>query len=343
MAQWRIFLAESNDLEPKGEITTQASGKSLQLALNRPGAFSCSVPLDTEYKDHLVPVKNCIVAMKDDEIVWSGPIWSRIISFNEDQISLSAVGWFEILTKRYLTETITHTTTNLGDIAFDLLDKANAQQDTWISEGINTNSEVRTVKYEQFQNIGEEILNLADIEAGYDISVHPSTRELNIRAWNDYEIKEDVLFGYNWGPKNVEQLTLTEDADSMANRIYVQGTNITAQADENPSQLDYNLFTEVISLTDVKDQDLLAAIANAEVAVKKNPKVIIEFIPLIDVDGSTPELFSEYEIGDKIFLNAKYKGVEIQEQAIRVFGANIEIDNNGNEKISSLQTTYQSA
>ena len=48
--------------------------------------------------------------------------------------------------------------------------------------------------------------------------------------------------------------------------------------------------------------------------------------------------FDDYDIGDIVYLTAKYGALNIERQAVRVFGVSIDIDNEGNEKIGEIKT-----
>ena len=97
---------------------------------------------------------------------------------------------------------------------------------------------------------------------------------------------------------------------------------------------------QVININEISDTNILGAIANAELALNAEPRVTINFDPKAEgSEVNVPSLFEDYNLGDKVYLTAKRDGAEILNQAIRVFGLTLTIDNNGNEKVSSLQTT----
>ena len=51
-----------------------------------------------------------------------------------------------------------------------------------------------------------------------------------------------------------------------------------------------------------------------------------------------PLFFEDYDIGDIVYLTVKYGCVEVERQAVRIFGTSIDIDMEGNERIGTIQT-----
>lgn len=348
-ALWQFFIAESENMTRIADISLECRDKSFSLSLNRPGSFSFTMPLFTEWKSYLNPAEHCIIAAKNHNVVWSGPIWTKTEDFAEQKISLGAVGWFQELHERFLTlQDYTYSTTNDGTIAFNLLGIANAQEvesvarPTHITAGTNTSQHDITKTFSRWQNIGEEITNLTQIEAGFDFVIDPVTREMNIHAWDDYVDNTEAIFGFNFGPKNVTGVTRDTNAEDMHNQYFITGQYGTAEAHDVTSIEQFGLKQEVINVTEIKDVNILGAVANAELEVNKNPRIIINFDPKAEgFVENVPRFFEDYNLGDKVYLTAKRDGAEIINQGIRIFGIQFDIDINGMEKVSQLQTTAQ--
>lgn len=98
--------------------------------------------------------------------------------------------------------------------------------------------------------------------------------------------------------------------------------------------------TTAISFTQVlTETQILAAFGNAELAVKSTPRVTYTFTPFPETDARVPNIFSDYYVGDKVYLTAKLGTLQITNQAIRIFGATLSIDENGNSSVTSLETS----
>lgn len=327
-------------MERIAEITHETRGKSLSLSLNRSGTFSGNLPLSSDWASDVLPMKNCVIVQKNDNIVFSGPLWQVTQNFNDSGIQFSSVGWLEILFKRIVKSQTIFNNIVGGDIALSLLADANSDQDTWINAGTNTDTQPRTITYEIGQNVGEEIQNLSEIESGFDFEVTPDTRELNIKRFDDFnDLTEDVAFGFNWGPKNLASFERIMDADAMQNQVIVQGDSVAYQADEDSYWDDYNMFTELISLTETNNANILQAIANAEVAVNKLPQTLINFTPKAEGLASLPSVLEDYTVGDKVKVVAE-RNNQVVSQPVRIFGLDINIDENGKEQVSSIKTVF---
>jgi len=350
--QWSFFLADSESLDYLADISNEIRAKQFSLALNQPGSFSFTIPFETEWKEYIVPREFSVIAKKDKTVVWSGPIWGITERWADAKLDVSCAGWFQFILDRFFTESdITKTNTNEGVIVYDLLEIANTQtingipRPTWVVEGTNTSDHSRTITFSRWQNIGEEIINMTNLEAGLDFDIDPVTRELNISEWDDYEDNEEAIFGFNWGPRNVRDVQRTIDSEAMGNEWFIIGTQSIAESYDEDSVDQYNLRQKVLNLNEVGDASILAAIANAEVTVNKEPRVTVDFEPLTEATANpaVPSLWTDYNLGDQVYLTARRHGKEINGQPIRIFGVNFTIDENGNEQVSSIQTSFQSA
>lgn len=340
-AKWEVLLANSSDMEIVADLTLEAKNKQLNLGLNQAGTFSCTVNTMSVFSDYFYPLKYCFVLKRNSTIVWSGPLWNISQDFASQQITLEGVGWLELFFHRYhIANRQTWTLIEAGTIIFDMLENMNTQQDTWIIPGTNSNTQERTVTIEPFENYGEHIKSLTEIENGLDFEIDPETRELNLYAADDFSIS-DVLFEFNTGKNNVANFNRTIDAAQMANEYYVRGHLATAEAIDDTSVNEFDqLLQQVINLTDVNDATLLGAIANAELAVNSYPRVLFSFTPLISQYGDS--FFSDYNIRDQVTVSAVRDNLTpILSQVARVFSATIGIDNVGNESVSNLSVTYQ--
>jgi len=353
MGVWKFFLADSETLNLQKDVTGEARNKQINLSYNRSGSCSFNIPLNESNYDNSFSNKKAVVAIKDGNIVWSGPVWSRNINFNDEKIEINAVGWFELLMYRivYAPKNYSSATWKEGEIAFDLLDMANADFDTWISKGTDTSTTYRSKQLETFMSIGEEIINLSDIENGFDFEVNPETRELNIKEYTEFEDRTEIPFGYNWGPNNVANFNIEENGGEMRNRYIVTGSTSTAYSYPNtsgssgsPSQLENNLLIEVNQLTEQSDPVFLQAVANANGQIKEFPVTTYD-ISLKPFGPANPYgIFEHFNVGDRIYFTIQKqigKRSFILEYAPRIFGATINIDDEGREIISSLQTTFE--
>lgn len=357
---WKFHLVESETMEIIGELD-QARGRSVQLVHNRPGGASFQIPLEDDVFAVVEPVKHGIIVYRNDIPKWSGMIWTVNETLPGGRAGVNCVGWFETLNRRRLREDVSYPRyTNPssiitgGQIVFNnpfgtvgadnhhpggLLTIANAQRDTWITEGINSDQMKRIISYAKGQSIGEAITALSEVEAGFDFSINPLTRVMRIKNWDEYRDQSDVAaFGFNWGPNNLASVSRQLDSSTMVNRMVAMGKFGGALVEDTESQEEFQLFEEEAQLSDVVDPNVLLGYAGGEIVLRSRPRVIYTLAPFPWTEGRTPQPFVDYDVGDKVQFTAHYPPrISIPAQGVRIFGMTVNITEEGNEKISELQ------
>jgi hypothetical protein len=351
---WRFFLADSTTSPPTliGDLTGAQSMK-LTLALNKSGGCSFDLSMMNPLADDIQPITTCIVAYKNAQAIWSGPVWTIDENLPTARMSVSAVGWFELLNNRILHDAVNYNLVVGGQIAVNLLNITNAISATRITSSTANvhDTQTRTRDYERWQNIGAAITELTEIENGFDFVIDPLTRVMSFYpsptlggpnppqpTWHD---RTNVVFGYGWGPDNLSSFQRNIDASQTMNTIFVSGKNGTyGPGIDADSIAAYGAFEQQVSLSDVADVDVLTAYAAEEIVFRRTPRVIYSITPypVGSTRARTPDPLVDYGLGDQIYLTARYrKRLSIQNQAVRVFGMEIDIDENGNEKLGPLQ------
>lgn len=115
MATWKFYLCQSSDMTRLGEFT-QATGRQLQVALNRSGSFSANVNMLDPLATSIAPLTTCVEAVKNGTTVWSGPVMSAIHELPSRKIGMQCVGWFELLKRRVIRDrgVVSYDLTNPG-------------------------------------------------------------------------------------------------------------------------------------------------------------------------------------------------------------------------------------
>lgn len=365
---WKLVLANSSTMVNLGELQNVTS-KQLDLILNRPGSCQFRMPMSHDLAGEIEEVTTCVKAYRQTpsgtQLIWSGPVWNLEDIAHQDVINVSCVGWFELLNHRFLRYEKSYQTgtQTAGAIALDLLNIANNQKDgpisinfpdgtgtvrpTGIVVGTNFDIQIRNRLYQKWQNIGQAIVEWSDIENGFDFEITPDTKTMNMYP-NSFPgiLRRDrpqAQFGYRWGPDNLLEFTRTTEANTLVNSQFSQGQFNSLALDQNlTSMATYGLFEDVQIINDVSDITVLQAFSDAEVAVKSSPRVIYRILPHPFLLNSEhiPEPFVDYRLGDHIYVTAKQPPrIDIDKQAMRVYGMSVTIDENGSEKISSLQVS----
>lgn len=282
------------------------------------------------------------------EVLLSTTNGSTTTSSGEQTINVSGVspGSAAYAVFRFRCQTSSGTTEIYIDTAIFTLGSESGVTPTPITIGDVTPSQNRDITYDQGTKHGSAIETLVNMEAGFDWHIDPLTREFSVfyenikgtiygRGTNNTSVE----FAYGWGSKNVAQLDISTNSSVMANRINAKGKYTTGVAYDTDSVMSYGLFEDTLTLSDVSDADILVAYAGAETAYRLQPFKTYTFTPF-PYDGSKriPRVFDDYDIGDIVYLTAKYGAMSVERQAVRVFGVSIDIDNEGNEKIGEIKT-----
>lgn len=316
----------------------------------------------------------------------------------DDQCQITAMGWFQILNQRLLHTGSEFTdmlaapngvawqaqfgsynqvgvdtavqlaysatefpTTTDAVIMFDLLNRANIDSPTLITPGNIFGAPIqRNLTLQRFQNIGQQITQLVNVESGCDFVVDPVSRKMDLYGpgaspspdiANGFGVDrgQGCLFTY---PGNCTAIQRTGDGTQTQNRVEAIGEYAVGRADDLGSQSENGLFEANDQLSEVVDPNILAAYANAEVTVRAQPWTITTFTPRgvmkSDIENGIsgiPQPFDDFQIGDIVYTVIDRGRVQVgsssNPQQTRVFGFTIAWDDDGVEKLSNVQTTFQ--
>ena len=340
---WRYILARSSDRGVIGELR-HSHDRTLAVDLNKSGSAGFWVPTKDELSRLIVPWSTCILAQYNDTIEWSGPVITRSTSLAQGKATVSAVGWFERLMHLNVQDlTLTFDGYDAGVIVSNLLDVAHAQDPALpITFGTNELTQHRTITYQRGQSIGQAIIDLTELEAGFDWEIDPVTLELNIFAKRGQDRKNCKWTYIDDGISkkgNLQDVVELLDGSVLVNDIRPQGKFGYGSAIDVVSQATYGVFQENPSLSNVVDNNILDAYANAEIVYRSNPRVTYTLSPKSNSDSEVPKLFVDFDIGDTTYLTARKDYMNVADQAERIFGVSLAIADNGSMTINNLQTT----
>jgi hypothetical protein len=366
-ARYEWILCESPDIsDPFAPLVkigslNRAKNRSFDLVRNRAGGCSFTIhtddPMAYAILDRVIlgdvrgTVRKCVRIRRNAQELWSGPIWGIEGSLANDTITVHCVGWLETLVKKILWGPGDFTNEGSGlpadQVAFGLLNLINDQDPAHpllIKPGTVTGTlENRNRYYQYGQQLGSALQELSDIEAGFDYEVDPVTREMNLYSWNSYRDRTDIILGYQWGPNNLKDMQWRESGDQMTNKMVVvsQGAPVGPITDDE-SQDEYGNYEEYVTLTGA-NQDVLLPYGVSELVIRSRPLVTYSLVPsVVGGQAKGPILFNDFQIGDKIYFSARKNAFKITNQAVRIFGASVSLDDNGNETVTQLMTSPSS-
>ena len=348
LSHYKFELARSSDLGRIGELT-QARGRSLQLALNRAGAFSCTLPLDDELTNYVQEVTTSIIISRDSEIEWSGPIWTitESVSAGAASLQIGAVGWLQTLDKRVVRASwnnnlaVSYVNQDAGVIALDLLARSNsdamaAGAPVFIFPGDIEMTQPRTRSYQPWSGILGALTELTEIESGFDMAVDPVTRKLNIstRIGTD----KGIIFEL---PGDVTQVNRQTDSGRILNFFTAYSSAGSATEVDADSVSRLGLFEEAQSLSDVVNPNILLAFAAGEIFVKSRPLRIVTFQPLAESIERpfSPRVFRDFNIGDIVRLSMHHGRMSMDRQPLRMFSFTVSFPETGGAHVGDIQTT----
>lgn len=375
---WRFWLVRTSDMGQICELTGLHSRK-LQLMLNQAGTFTCWMHLLDKQAVKIQEHATSIVAYRNGQAIWSGEILDCVeeSSGSSDQLQITAMGWFYLFSKRILhtgkefeemvakskssyvplgeesSLQLAYANKPMSNICADLINRANIDVPTLVTMGSLPETNSINLTLQQFQNVGEQITKLTSIESGFDFNIDPITRKFNI-YYN--KIRAGVAgLGIDQGsgtrftyPGNCTMVNRSSRGTKTQNRTEAIGQYGVGKSEEITSIAQNGLFEVTDSLSDVVNINILIAYATVETLTLAQPFKILTFSPkpIGLKPPNPPRPFEDYNIGDIVYAVAE-KGERLKvglqnPQPVRIFGFTVELDDNGVERISNLQTTYTS-
>jgi hypothetical protein len=346
---WKVLLLNRATMQKIGEFT-QFSSASYSKRLNSAGSASISCSLEDPVSQAIVPLATVLAFERNGHIVWSGPIINRDDSLPNRSVSAQAVGFFDVLMKRVFRQNRTaFTNVDAGQIAQAIISEANAQSPTGITITSIDTTVPRTRTYSRFSSMGQAIVELSQVENGFDFEVVGTEFRVYANQGVDRSASaaagvDQVVLGVQAATQNVATFSRKIDTSSFTNRVAAITTGSIEVVEDTDSVTQYGLYEVSQSLGPVSS-DVGRAYAAAEVAVRGLPIETItvsllptdedERVPRFDGNGNDDD--SYFGLGDKLRVVVQDPDLPLIDQAFRVFGATVSLDANGVERLSDLQ------
>jgi hypothetical protein len=155
--------------------------------------------------------------------------------------------------------------------------------------------------------------------------------------------RPDVVFEYGDGKNNVAEWTELIDATGLLNRAFAAPGLSNTESEEVVMQYDWqgmadrNCVYEDSVPSSVVTTDLRNALLQEQVIVRRYPRSVITFKPTADPQTSVmPEYGTEWGLGDIFRFRAVEYGVETFNGLCRVYEAEFQIDDSGNELVTPI-------
>lgn len=339
---WKFIVADENGVnigEPR------ATGRSLTVGVSAVESASFQIAA-TDPLWTLIAAGDCTLKVFDtggnlcfygdivtDEEVGSG-------QGSTVQVSAASVPWR--LGKRFTGRDTSgvgsvYTSTDSGTIITTILAGINADQATGITIGTVDSFTPRTVTY-LWKRVLDALNELGAITGSYEWQIgytdgHPPACVLNLRAQLGTDRASTVFLEYGAGTKgNCSGYTRTRTIDQAATRVWAlgQASTLVASAADIGSET-FRRYEDVLSYGDIVDAGILDALATVNVAVRKTARTIVNLTPF---PATAPKYGVDWHVGDIVSARVMVNGQVRVQGAARIWGADIQISDIGNETAS---------
>lgn len=240
--------------------------------------------------------------------------------------------------------------TSVDQIAFACLNAANTDRATGIVTGNVTGSfPIRNIQV-QLSNLAGVIQQLSALQGSFewmlryaDVAAPYSgapTIYLDLATATGADRHATIFLEYNTGRNNVQTYKRTVGIDTACNWIAVYGGAnpsiqnsgpIVATAFDSTSMTTNNSrWEDTVTVGDIVDQNMLQDLANAHIAIRKNPRTIVD-LTVNPLSNSCPIYGTDYTVGDKFTARCVVGSTTTVNGTARMWGVDISIDDNGVE------------
>lgn len=275
--------------------------------LNRPGNITFTLPLDhpKTVKANIEPGVHEVVVRRNGADVWRGPLLpvDETDARTSRTLTCRGEGLMGYLRKWHVTSTLTYTAATHDQttaIAWGLIDHHQAKSGG--SVGI-TNGTVatgrkrdRTYLAAERKNIFDAIVELSELNDGFDFDFDPATRAFKTFYPKRGQRRNDVVFD----DRNIRTFQRTIDPTGQASQVHSIGAGegvdtLIATAQSSTAVARYGLTQEILTAKDVSVAQTLTDHATQRLARRAVPPNLIR----ITAGTADPPLFS-YGLGDEV-------------------------------------------
>ncbi len=350
MVEYTIKIKNQNG-DFVGEFETFRNLK-FSKNLNSYGACSFEIPVsDTKAGLFIVPRRYCIYVYRrenneyEGDLVWAGEQvlrYGHLKADQDDWVEVYCYTWFEQLYHRFTAQYVQYDQIDAGQIAWDLIDTTQNDPcgcgDLGITEGTIEATMDRDRQYYN-QNIGEAIVNLANVISGFDFEI-TDDKEFNVYPVKGTDKSEDIVFQLGM---NVKEMDIKEDFVNTTNRAIVLGeatdeTDLQRIERENEDFMHtYGLRESLLSEMDIAD---LATLEDRGDALLRKYQLPLMTLDMGILESSAPNI-TNFELGDLIRVVAQ-KGFYDINKDYRVFGYEVSLGDKNEESLKLILGDFTS-
>ena len=146
--------------------------------------------------------------------------------------------------------------------------------------------------------------------------------------------KPNAIFEYGIGKHNVVNYRLGLDGSDMITTAYSLPSSFPSGGSAAVASISADGITRLRTREDLISSDLIDSaarkvLASEHVRIRKYYKIVLSFTPQVEDGSRTPKFGVDYDIGDTVTARIKDQGVLMINSTVRIYGADIELDQNG--------------
>lgn len=335
--KYRIIIKDGAGV-PLGEFKIFRK-LTMNKRLNNYGTASFEIPADDPKANSLIALRVYTVHIYriDDDaselLLWAGEQAIRDGNLNDkgnNWCKITCFDWFEQLFSRYTSAEVTYSSTDAGEIAWSLIDTTQGESDGdfGITEGVIEATQSRDRTYNN-QNIGEAIINLANVINGFDFEINTS-RVFNVSE-NIGVDRTNLVLEYG---RNIQSIDITEDFSFPVNRAIILGDSgdyqvpLRVERDDAVSQGIYKLREGLLNEMNVSETDTLQEKGDA--LLRKRGEALFRTSMTL-IPSSSPTI-ADFALGDVITLKV-INGVYNIEEFFRIYEWTVVFTENDTEEL----------
>lgn len=335
MADYSIKVKDKNGDE-LGEFT-QWTNLNFSEKQNDYGECRFDVPItSSELLDLVAARRYETYVVRNGSVVWSGEQVARsgdLKANSPNYLTIVSRTFFEMLNARYTGAFVRFNNIDQGTILKSLVDTSQAltDGDLGFTFGSHTTGTNRDREYSN-QNIMEAFINMSNVINGPDFFI-THDKEINIVSFKGIDKSAQAVL--EWGT-NLESVNIIEDFSTPANQAIVLGAGFGSSqtigtSTDTSARATYKLRQQRSSEIDVSGQSVLEA--KAQALVRKYKQSLLS-LSIVQLPNTNPG-FSTVSLGDSIRVKIK-EGIYNINNRFRVYGYNVQVDDNNKETISYL-------
>lgn len=297
--------------------------------LSGAGQMTATIALNTaqysnaDIKGATTPAKAALYVLRNDAVVWSGPIWSRTYNSQGSSLQLSGQTWESWLDMFYPDSSLRYTSIDQRNIVIDLVTKLQAvalqnAQFTLPSNFPTVVSRTENFPFEDLKSYGELVEYLSEYDTGFDYEIvgymdgnGVLQRYVNLGypQLGRTQTQSGLVFDY---PTSITDYYYTENASDGAVKVYGVGgppSDTAAPIRSTYVQSDlvtngYPLLQKVFTNGDVTIQRTLDAQTVLFGNSKRSPVVGWT----INVDPTIDPVVGTWQLGDQAHITIEDQG-----------------------------------